>query len=532
MSEFRSIARRLEQLALEGADDEAIVFVDGPAWTWRQLHDAVLAHAAALQRLGVGRDERVLSWLPNGPLAVLNFFALAVLGAVYVPINTAYRGGVLAHVLASSGARLMIAHGSLIERLQGIDTASVGRIVVIGPERPLIDGVELLAGDLLRGGGGGDGVPAAPSRPLAPWDTLMVLYTSGTTGPSKGVLSSHRHAEAAARGFRNVGPGDRNFACLPMFHVGGVLALLWALLHRGTAVMADGFSTTRFWELVERHRITTTGLLGSMVDFLNAQPPRRNERAHGLRNVLIAPYGPPAIAFAERFAVPVYTEFNMTELSVPLFAGPDPGVVGTCGVPAPGVALRIVDEHDIELPAGAVGELVLRMDEPWTISHGYLNAPEATARAWRNGWFHTGDLFRRDAHGHYHFVDRLTDAIRRRGENISAFEVENALREDGRIAEVAVVAVAAQTGGEQEVLAVVKMKPDASFDPAALLDALRPRLAPFMLPRYFRALDDFPRTPTQKIEKHRLRADGLTPDVWDREAAGIAVRRDRLEQRG
>jgi len=310
------------------------------------------------------------------------------------------------------------------------------------------------------------------------------------------------------------------------------LGLLWALYHDGSVVMAESFRTAQFWPLVAHHRITTTGLLGSMVDFLLSQPVREGERAHGLRNLLIAPYGPAAIAFAERFGVDVYTEFNMSELSVPLFAGPNPGVAGTCGVPAPGVCLRLVDAQDIEVPEQAVGELVLRMDQPWTISHGYHHDAAATARAWRNGWFHTGDLFRRDPSGHYHFVDRAADSIRRRGENISAFEVESALRQHASIAEVAVVGVAAIGGSEQEVLAVLTLRPGAAFDPVQLIDFLRPRLPHFMLPRYLRLVADFPRTPTQKIEKYRLRAAGITADSWDREAAGIVVQGERLERRG
>jgi carnitine-CoA ligase len=519
------ITDRLERLARECPDAEAMVFVDGPAWTWRELHHEVRMHAARLQQLGVVPGDFVLSWLPNGPLAVLNFFALAWLGAVYVPINTAYRGALLAHVLANSGARLMLAHGALLARLEGLATASLETIVVAGRERPVLPGITLIELDSTPNAG-------AARHPAAPWDTLMVIYTSGTTGPSKGVLSSHRHACTAALGFRNVGPGDRNLVCLPMFHVAGVLALLWAVLHPGTVVMAESFSTKDFWSIVRRHRITTTGLLGAMVDFLNAQPPRADERGHGLRNVLIAPYGPAAIVFASRFAIDVYTEFNMSELAVPLFAGPNPAVVGTCGVPVPGVTLRIVDEHDIEVPIDTVGELVLRMDEPWTISHGYHNDVAATARTWRNGWFHTGDLFRRDAQEHYYFVDRVADAIRRRGENISAFEVENALREDPRVSEAAVVGVPAPGVAEQEVLAVLKLHAGVEFDPVALFEALRPRLAHFMLPRYLRVVDELPRTPTQKVEKHRLRTMGVTSDTWDREQAGVSVRRERLEQRG
>jgi carnitine-CoA ligase len=532
-----SIPALLARRARETPDRVAIVFDGGPTWTFRELHDRARRHAAGLAALGVRPGEFVLSWLPNGPTAVLNFYGLALLGAVYVPFNTAYRGALLQHVLRNAGARRMIAHGALVERLADVDRAQLTDIVVLGPERPAIPGVVLHDLAVLEpatrvAGNDADGTPTLGADP-APWDTLMVIYTSGTTGPSKGVLSSHRHARRAALGFRNVGPGDRNLTCLPMFHVGGVLGLLWGLLHDdASVVLADGFRTGEFWSTVACHGVTTTGLLGSMVDFLNAQPSRDGERAHGLRNVLVAPFGAGAIAFGERFDVEVYTEFNMTELAVPLFAGPDPGVVGTCGQPVPGVELRIVDEHDIDVEDGAVGELVLRMDEPWSISHGYHADPEATARAWRNGWFHTGDRFRRDAAGHYHFIDRAADAIRRRGENISAFEVENALLAHPDIVEAAVVGVPVPGGSEQDVLAVLRLAPAASLDPPVLLEWLRPRLPHFMLPRYLRYTSDLPRTPTQKVEKHRLRATGVTADTWDRDHAGILVRRDTLERRG
>jgi crotonobetaine/carnitine-CoA ligase len=181
---------------------------------------------------------------------------------------------------------------------------------------------------------------------------------------------------------------------------------------------------------------------------------------------------------------------------------------------------------------GATGELMLRMDDPWTISHGYHNDAAATARTWRNGWFHTGDLFRRDAGGNYYFVDRAKDSIRRRGENISAFEVEHGLRQHPDVLEVAAVGVAADEGGEQEVLAVVRVAPGVQLDPAAFHEFLRPMLATHMLPRYVRVVEDFPRTATQKIQKYLLREQGVTADTWDREAAGIRVRADRLERRG
>lgn len=519
----------LHHLARERPDDEAILFTDGPAWTWRELRMRVRDHAEGLQQLGVVQGDCVLSFMPNGPVAVLNLLALAELGAICVPINTGYRGAVLEHVIGNSGAKLMIVHGELVSRLEGINLAVLRQVVVIGAETPRITGLDVLRAGSLQG----DGARLRPpARPIAPWDTFVVVYTSGTTGPSKGVLCSYRHAHAAVRGFRNVGPGDRNLTLLPLFHVGGVWGILFAVFHGGSVVLAERFRTQDFWDIVRTFKVTTTGLLGSMVDFLMSQTSQTGERDHGLASVLIAPYGPAALQFAQRFGVDAYTEYNMSELAVPLFAGPNPGAIGSCGTVAPGVTLRLVDEHDIDVPDGAAGELVLRMDEPWTISHGYHNDAAATARAWRNGWFHTGDLLRRDAGGNYYFIDRATDSMRRRGENVSAFEVESGLLRHPDVIEAVAIGVPADEGGEQEVMGVLRLREGASLDAAAFIDFLRAELAPYMLPRYLRVVEDFPRTPTQKIEKYRLREQGVTSDTWDREAAGVHVRGDRLERRG
>jgi crotonobetaine/carnitine-CoA ligase len=182
------------------------------------------------------------------------------------------------------------------------------------------------------------------------------------------------------------------------------------------------------------------------------------------------------------------------------------------------------------VPAGAAGELLVRARHPFTISHGYLNDPAATGRSWRDGWFRTGDLLRRDADDNYFFVDRIKDAIRRRGESISSFEVESAILEHPAIREAAVVPVPAAES-EDEVLAVIVLQPGVDLAPVALIDFLRDRLAYFMIPRYLRVLDELPKTPTQKVEKHTLRAAGITADTWDREAAGIRIVRERLSVR-
>jgi carnitine-CoA ligase len=502
----------LERNAQRWPDLVVLKFDGGVQFNSVQLLTAVRARAAGLQDLGVLQGDAVLSWLPNGPDAVLNWLALNLLGAVYVPINIAYKGRLLQHVITGSGATLLLADGPLIERLADVGTGALRRIVAFGAERPTLTGITLLDSTVLAGRAE---ALQPPPRPVQPWDTQCVIFTSGTTGPSKGVLCSYRHTHAAALGFRHVGPGDTNLVALPMFHIGGILGVNFALIHGGTAAVIERFRTHTFWETVRALHVTAAGLLGTMVQFLMQQPSAAGERDHPLQKVVIAPFGDEALAFAQRFGVEVFTEFNMTELSVPLWAGPDTVQRGACGQPCAGVQLRLVDENDAEVLEGGIGELILRMDEPWTISHGYLNDAAATAQAWRNGWFHTGDLFRRDAGNNYYFVDRARDMIRRRGENISSFEVEAELLAFRGVRAAAAVPVAGD-GGEDEVLAVIAMQDGITLDPAALIDFLRPRMAAFMIPRYVRVMHELPLTPTQKIEKHVLRAAGITADTWDR----------------
>jgi crotonobetaine/carnitine-CoA ligase len=515
----------LHQRAVEFPDREFMLFESGATWTYAQSLARVRQYAAGLDALGVRQGDFVLSWQANGPTAVTIFLALNYLGAVYVPINTSYRGALLEHVVSNSGARLMLGDGRLLDRLSAIRSGALETVVVIGDEQPELPGIRFVAAAILESAGS-----SPPEYDIAPWHTQSVIYTSGTTGPSKGVLSSNIHSATAARGFRNIGHGDRNLMQLPMFHVGGIYAVLWALLYGGSSVVVDGFSVSRFWEIVRRHEITTVGLLGTMTQFLMQQPDSPDDQEHPLRSAIIAPFDGNAIRFGERFGVPTFTEFNMTELAVPLWGGPNPTVPGTVGRPVPGVELRLVDEHDIEVPTGSPGELVVRAEQPWTISHGYHNDPAATAKAWRNGWFHTGDLLRRDSDDNYFFVDRLKDAIRRRGENISSFEVESAILLHPAIREAAVVPVPG-AGSEDEVLAIIVLKPEATLEPAALIEFLSNRLAYFMVPRYLRIVDALPRTPTQKIEKHVLRAAGVTDATFDTVAAGLQLGREKLSAR-
>jgi len=501
-------------------------FDSGEQFSCVQLLTAVQQQAAGLQALGVRQGDFVLSWLPNGPLAVLAMLALNYLGAVSIPINTAYKGSLLQHVIRNSGASLMLADGRLLPQLDGVATSALRRIVVAGPERPVLLGIDLLPAAVLEGREQ-DLQPL--SRPIAANDTQCVIFTSGTTGPSKGVLCSYRHTFTAASEFRHVGPGDTNLVALPMFHIGGVLGIHFALIHGGCAAVLERFRTASFWDTVRRLDVTAVGLLGTMVQFLVQQAVQPGERKHPVKKAVIAPYGDEAWQFAERFGVDVYTEFNMTELSVPLWCGPNVKLRGTCGRPREGVELRLIDLQGRDVATGMVGELLVRTPDPFELSHGYLNDPEATARTFRDGWFHTGDLFIRDEDDNWFFMDRVKDMIRRRGDNISSFEVEAELLQFPGVKAAAAVAVPGD-GGEDEVLAVLSPQAGVTLDPLALLHFLHPRLANFMIPRYVRIMDELPLTPTQKIEKHLLRRAGLTPDTWDREAAGLKL--DRIDLSG
>jgi len=517
----------LERQARERPGQVFLTQANGTTWTYLETREQVLRTANALRRLGVGQDDRVLSWLPNGPDALRLWFALNYLGAVYVPINLAYRGRLLEHVIKNSDARLLVAHADLHARLADVAPAALRQVVVLGgAASTAIAALQTLDATALDSD---DASLPALARPIAPWDTQAIIYTSGTTGPSKGVLSSYMHWYSMTSSFLDLNAADRFLVTLPLFHVGGIMPVCHMLTLGGAIAVMPQFDTATFWDTVRATHSTTAILLGAMVGFLLRQPERPGERDHSLRCVTIVPFNELAPAFRERFGSDIYTHFNMTEVSMPLRSQRNPTALGAAGRPRPGIEARIVDANDCEVPVGAVGELVVRSDCPWALNSGYNNEPEATARAWRNGWFHTGDAFRRDEHGEFYFVDRLKDSIRRRGENISSFEIESEVAAHPKVKEAAALAVPCE-GGEDEVLVAVALCAGETLEPAELIHFLIPRMAHFMVPRYLRFVPELPKTPTQKVQKHLLREMGLDGEVWDREQAGITVKRERIGQ--
>ncbi len=515
----------IDRRARENAAEPFILYENGDVWDHARLRNEVVGCAAGLQQLGVKQGDLVLVWLPNGPEAVRAMFAINYIGAVCVPLSLSYKGAILQHVFNNSGAAFLFADARLLDRLSDIDTAQLQTIIVVGEGAPQTSRTRLMPErDILKPGS----AVLAPEREIAPWDTAYVLYTSGTTGPSKGALSSYTHRHAQAWATTCLKPGDRRLVHGPLSHTAGAGAIYTTLCLGGSIVLVESFKTDLFWDWIRRFDVQMTGLLGATVPFLLKAPPSPDDRNHGLKTVMLAPVDEGAIAFGKRFGVEVYGIYSMTEMSIPLFCGPDLDRVGQCGkAPREGVEIKIVDAHDIEVEDGQSGELVVRCDDPWVMMHGYLNNPEATASAWLNGWFHTGDMFRRDPDGEYIFMDRIKDVVRRRGENISSFEVESALSQFPGVREVAIVAVRSELS-EDEILAVISPVPGATIDPAAVIEFLRPRLPHYMIPRFIRLMDDLPRTTTAKIMKPELRKEGVTADTWDRDKHGVKVKRDTL----
>ena len=498
------------------------------SWTYRDLDSMSNRIANGLASHGIGRGDTVLVMLPDCAEFIAAWCGLAKLGAVQVPVNTHLRGNVLAHVVGDSRARTMIVHAQYLDRVAAVALGGVESLIVLGEtpgEWP--DAPAPLArspfGALLQ----------APDTPLhdgpAATDLVAVLYTSGTTGPSKGVMITHIQAYEYARSvveLLELVPDDVYYAPLPLFHIGGQWGVVYAACLAGArAVLPRPFSAGAYWPDVRRHRATATFLLGAMANFLFQQPESDDDADNPLERALVVPLLPEIEAFKRRFRCLVSTTWGATEFNVPTRSTFELANNRTCGrVAEDRYEVRIVDALDREVPPGVPGEAVVRPREPWITMAGYWGHPDWTAAAWRNLWLHTGDMLMRDEAGNLYFVDRTKDAIRRRGENISSMEVEQEIVAHPDVVECAVIPVASEHT-EQEVMAVVVPRPGAALDPAALVEFLSPRMAYFMVPRYVEVVDALPKTQTGKIQKYALRERGLTPETWDREAAGIRLRR-------
>ena len=530
----RNIGSVLERMLKERPDQIAVQDASTGV-TYAQLWRSALALGGGLVELGLGRQNFGLIMLDDHVDSVLCWLGLSLTGNIEVPVNTAYKGGMLSHIIADCGAPLMMieAHylGLLLEvasDVPALTTVIVRRSGEAGAEEADIARASALwkVVDLETVKAA---APAAAAR-LDPWDLMSISYTSGTTGRSKGVLCPHLHAflHAAGPALGDTRPGETRFIVLPQFHIAGQWGGVYnAFICGATAHIAGAFSASAFWETAARVGATTTELVGTMGEFLWRQPPRPSDRQHGIREVCLIPPPADGAAWEERFGVKLVTCYGSTEIGSVMqnLERHHRGV----GRARAGYLVRIVDEHDRELPPGEVGELVVRPEEPWASSVGYLNNAAQSMEAWRNGWLHSGDALYRDEEGNFFFVDRLDDAIRRRGENISSAEVEHYILAHPAIAEAAAVAVPSEFG-EEEIKAVIVLQPDSVLTEADLVRFLGKTVPYFMVPRFIEIVDRLPKTPTAKVKKKALRATGVG-GAWDSHAHGLAPVRDRRPAR-
>ncbi|WP_224766362.1 AMP-binding protein [Nocardioides campestrisoli] len=505
-------------------DKVAYVEADGTEWTYRRTRDRSLQAAGGLQELGVGVQEPVAMMLDNSYDFLSVLYGLGLTRRVQVPVNTAYKGTFLAHVLRDSGARVLVVEDHYVDRLATIqdDVPDLATVVVRGG-----DGAALARSrfrvvsfeDMLN-------CEAAPLAEADPADLMAIMYTSGTTGLSKGVeiTQVHAYTYASREDAERPRADDRILVMLPMFHLAGQwYGCYQSLIAQATAVIQPAFSVSRFWGWVRDFRITETIMLGAVAELLQQAEPRPDDADNPLTLAVMAPLASDMEGFRARFGVELGAVYGMSEIGSVMFSDPADVVPGEAGRARDGYRLRLVDEAGRDVADGVAGELLVRPDSPLQVMRGYHGLPDKTAETLVDGWVHTGDIFRRDAEGHYYFVDRRKDALRRRGENISSFEVERALNEFPDVYESAVVAVPAELG-EDEIKAVVVPREGREVDPAALIRFVAERMPYFMVPRYVEVVAELPKTPTQKIQKHMLRRPVDTA-VWDREAAGIHVSR-------
>lgn len=526
-----SLAAVLRHHAAERPEAPCLITPEESAqWTYAE----VLAHAervaAAWYEAGATAGDRVLIMGANSSRFVRSWLGTAIGGFVEVPINTAYEGEFLRHQAVTVQPRWAVIDDVFAERFVAI-AASVRQIQKFW----VIDtGSAEVAIDLLRS----NGWQASPWEELLlgavteqlpvpdPKSLASIFFTSGTTGPSKGVAMPHSQMYFFGQevvSLTRLTSEDTYLTCTPLFHGNAQFMAAYPALIAGAAVVVrPKFSASRWVDHLRENNVTVTNLIGVMMDFVWKAAPRPDDAHNALRCVYAAPTASSVLKqFMDRFGIEAFVDaFGLTETCAPILSPygeiRPPGAAGL--VASDWFEIRLVNpETDREVATGEIGELVVRYKHPWTCSLGYYGMPEKTVEAWRNLWFHTGDALRRDAEGWYYFVDRYKDALRRRGENISSYEVEQALLAHPAVTECAVVGVPADVdAGEDEVMAVVVAS--EPLDAAELWDFCRGRIPAFAVPRFVRFVDALPKTPSEKIRKAALRDSGITRDTFDRMA--------------
>lgn len=521
-----------DKAALHG--DRTFIQFEDTRYSYLEMDVLSNRFANGLAQLGVKKGTHVAFMVDNKPEIILIYFGLGKLGAVAVPVNTAAKGELLSYYLRQSESEILIADAALVERLGGVvrSTPKLRHVVSVrdvtaGDTTPIDTGLpqsdfsDLLAASEER-----------PDMEVRFSDLHALLYTSGTTGPSKGNMITH--AGSLSAGFevaRTFGycQDDILYVCLPIFH-GNALwcSVLPAFVAGASIALARTFSVTTFWEDIRSYGATQFNSLGAMTNFLWSRPPDPRDRDHKVRQAMVVPTPTFYRDFEERFGIRFMSLYGLADRGIVAARGPNdpPEKWASAGKACEGVEIQIVDDDDFEVPRGQPGEIVVRTRVPWLLAQGYYNMHESTVQACRNLWFHTGDRGYLDEDGYLYFLDRKKDAIRRRGENISSFEVEQIILKHPAVLDVAAFPVVSEHS-EDEVMVAVVIREGHVLRESNLIEHCRNNMAYFMVPRYVEFAAALPRTMTEKVEKYKLKADAekRLSTVWDREKAGIIIKR-------
>lgn len=485
--------------------------------------------ANGLAALGIKSGDKVAMMMPNCPEFLFLWFGLNRIGAVNVPINVSQRGEGLVWQITDADCVAMIADVAYLPHLQAVSERLSGlrHLIVSGPVRDPITawtGTEpLTITELLDAG---ETTPANAARFN---DLSTILYTSGTTGRAKGVMIGHNYWYEVWAGCVQAcryTEDDVLYTGLPLFHSSAKGTTVGpALLADAQSVIVERFSASKMMDDCRHFGATEAKYIGGIIPIMLKQAEREDDADNPLR-LMVGAAAPVELwdQFERRFNTSLLEMYGMTECTAALINPFDARKKGSCGKPMPSWDVRILDETDREVPPGTLGEIATRPKTPWLGTSGYYGNPAASQELFRNFWIHTGDIGRMDEDGYFYFVDRKKQALRRRGENISSFEVEAVLNAMPEVLETCVVGVPADMG-EDEVKAVIVLRGDARLTPEQVIEWCVPRMAYFAIPRYIAFRPALPKTPSERVEKYRLKDEGVTADCWDREASDIVLAR-------
>jgi crotonobetaine/carnitine-CoA ligase len=537
------LSKILELRAETHTDRPFLQYMDEAPFSYKDVNQKVNRLAHGLARAGVSKGDRVLFMLPNSLEYIFAWFAINKLGAVEVPINNAYKGYFLEHIVNNSAAKVMLVDEEFLPVLKASEDnlPTLETLFVYSRSSTQQNNLTFKRYDLQQFDSLFNPCIENPQIGVQYYDLAAIIYTSGTTGPSKGVMMPHAQCYFFSEECVNLvrlTDQDVFYTCNPFFHANAQLLTIYPSLIAGAKVVVyPAFSASQWINQITQSAATVAYFIGVMMDFVFQQPERLSDSNNSLR-ILVATPTITSIAesFKTRFGVnKILDVYGMTEITLPILAPydeqrPD----GACGkLLNDWFEMRIVGpETDEDVPSGEIGEAVVRHKEPWIINAGYYGMPDKTAEAYRNLWFHTGDAMRVDENGWFYYVDRIKDAVRRRGENISSHDVEKVINSHTAIAECAVIAVKSEArGGEDEVMVCVVLKPGGELSPELLLDWCEDRMPYFAVPRFIRFKKDLPKTPNFKVQKHKLREELDGDNVWDRIKAGYKLKREVQKER-